>query len=168
MTDGLPATEEPSTASSTASRVLAHDDHGRACAAAETPLAAMSNEVLRAASLVNGLAAGATLFLLAAWARDRAGAIWLVTPLSLFGFGFATASFATGWSYLAAESRAAALRAMTLSATAPFVVETPASQQANARSRRFSGLAFAAVLVAMAAAIVGFCVSGAVLLALLR
>lgn len=168
MADGMPGGDEEATLTSTSARERAQHDHRRAVEAAEAPLAAMSSEVLRAAGLVNGLAAGATLFLLAAWARDRAGAIWLVAPLSLFGFGFATASFATGWSYLAAEAHAAALRAMALTAVAPFVSETPASREAAARSGRFAGHAFAAVLVAMAAAIVGFCVSGAVLIALLR
>lgn len=147
----------------------AHAAHRAELAAATAPLAAMANDILKSAALLNGGAAAATLALVAAaLASERRLALPLVLPLAIFGFGLAVASFATGWSYLAQARTADAIAARTIRRDPPYVEETNASREAARQGARFQGLAFAAVLVAMGSAVGGFMTAGAVLLLALR
>lgn len=147
----------------------AHASHEAEVAVASAPLAAMSADLLKAVALIDGGAAFGTLLVIAASIRDaRPLAFWLVFPLALFGFGTTVAAFATGFSYLAQSRRAEALALRHRIAAPPFVVETEASRTATARSARFLRLAMGSVLVAMASAVAGFLLAGAILLVQLR
>lgn len=145
-------------------RERAHADHLRAVAGAERPLAEMGRDLLKTVALLNGLAAASAIVFVAATLRDeRRMAFAFVFPLACFGFGLTVAAFATGWSYLAQRESSRALASRALVPTPPFVAETTASREADGRGRRFQALAFAAVLVAMVSAVLGFGLAAAIL-----
>ena len=146
-----------------------HAAHRQAVAAATAPLVAMSGDILKSVSFINGGAALATLLFAAATIRDdRSLALALVAPLSLFGFGLTVAAFAIGFTYLSQERSAEALSLQERGWAEPFILDTPASLTASREARRFRGLAFGAVLAGMGSAVAGFVLAGAVLWLTLR
>ena len=146
-----------------------HAAHLQAVGAASAPLVAMSADILKAVSFINGAAAVATLLFVAETLRDhRSLALALVLPLSLFGFGLTVAAFATGFTYLAQERSGIALSAQERTWAEPFIRDTPASLAATREGQRFRALGFAAVLTSMASAVGGFALAGGVMLVMLR
>lgn len=146
-----------------------HAAHAQAVAAAAAPLVAMSADILKAVSFINGGAAVATLLFVTETLRDhRSLALALVLPLSLFGFGLTVAAFATGFTYLAQERSGTALSRQERAWAEPFILETAASLSASGEAGRFRNLAFGAVLVSMASAVGGFGLAGAILWVMLR
>ena len=143
----------------------AHAAHDAAVAAGFAPLVAMSADILKAVSFINGGAAVATLLFVAETIRDRPALSGvLVLPLAMFGFGLAVAAFATGWSYLSQERLALAAARRETSWLEPFIRDTDASREADRQGLRFRGLAMAAVFVSMGSAVGGFSAAGIILL----
>lgn len=146
-----------------------HAAHAQAVAIMTAPLTAMSADILKAVCLINGGAAVATILFVAGIARDRPPlASALVLPLALFGFGLTVAAFATGFTYLAQERSAAALPLQERRWTEPYILDTTASVTVTAEAARFRKLAFGAVLVGMASAVIGFALAGAILVLMLH
>ena len=146
-----------------------HAAHAQAVAAAAAPLIAMSADILKAVSLINGGAAVATLLFVTGTVRDqRPLALAMVLPLSMFGFGLTVAAFATGFTYLSQERSGAAWALQERAWAEPYIRDTAASLAASREAARFRGLAFAAVLVGMASAVGGFGLAGAILWFTLR
>ncbi|WP_375462108.1 hypothetical protein [uncultured Enterovirga sp.] len=146
-----------------------HAAHAQAVAAATAPLVAMSADILKAVSFINGGAAVATLLFVTGSLRDhRSLALALVLPLALFGFGLTVAAFATGFTYLAQERSGTALSLQECGWQEPFIRDTAASLAASREAGRFRNLAFGAVLVGMASAVGGFALAGAILWFMLR
>ena len=146
-----------------------HAARAQAVAGSFAALVAMGADILKSVALINGVAAAATLVLVAASIRDmRPLALGLVMPLAAFGFGLVVAACATGWSYLSHAGYAEALRQREPIWSPPFLAETTASAAASRAGLRYERLAFGAVLVGIASAVTGFCLAGIVLLATLR
>lgn len=140
----------------------AHAEQDRAAAAATASLAAMGTDMLKAVSFINGGAAVATLLCVGQVVGElRPLARALVGPLALFGFGLTVAAFAIGFAYFAQRETAREIALRSRIAAAPFVTDSPASREAARRAERFWLCGFAAVMVSVASAVVGFGVAGA-------
>lgn len=142
----------------------AHAAHRQAVASSFAPLVLMGTEILKAVLAINGGAAVATLWFLAAILHDRPDlAVLLVLPLACFGFGFTVAGCATGWSYFAQERQARALAAREPTWSEPFLRDTPVSIEAAGQADRYRRAALAAVFVSIASAVLGFAAAGIIL-----
>lgn len=142
----------------------AHAAHRQLIVSSAAPLVLMGTEILKAMLAINGGAAAATLWFLAAILHDRPGlAVPLVLPLACFGFGLTVAGCATGWSYFSHEQQAAALAAQQPILSEPFLQNTPASIEATRRASRYRRAALGAVFVSIASAVCGFSAAGIIL-----